>query len=446
MTLTRRTLVPLGLLPAVALLADCNLIIGAGNYHTAPPTCGAFAFAPPGCDTCLDGACCAEAEACRASSLCAPLFDCLGPCAAEDVVCHGQCYARHRELDATATAMITCQAMKCTAPCIACGNQGVGQTQPCADCVFANCCAEEMACAKNQACGASIVTLGSCADPACALLNQAALATFNATPLVQALSQCVAQSCSATCTTAAQSPWGCTGKYSFSQGPAPSVQFNVLVTGGASGAGLDGVTIQACNASDVSCSPPVGHATPASPPMAGLYTVTVPNGFDGYLLTALAGNATVLEYPGYTVTDTALNALAAAGSQALLSFALLPTPVFDQYLGLSGITGPATLHTAAVSVSVAGCFFEPEGGVQFVGAPGSAAIPFYFTADNSPATNLTATLANGRGGLVLPNVATGALTTITGKVASSGQIVVERTVVVLPGAITEIAYFLPLTQ
>jgi hypothetical protein len=437
----RRLLAPLGLVPAVALVADCNLIIGAGNYQT---TCGEFAFDAQGCEPCMESACCTEAEACRASPVCAPLFDCLSLCGASALECRGRCFLHNSELDAATKAMLDCQQAKCPEQCLACGTIGIGATQQCADCDIANCCAQQIACAKDATCQMNYV-LGLCADPACTLANVSLATTIDTSPLLQDIVQCVTKSCSATCTTTNLSLWGCVNLYTFPPGSSATVDVTIFVTD-LDNAGIDGVSIQACSFNDASCDPGVAHASPATPPMAGMYTITVPNGFDGYFLTTLAGNAPILQYPGLTLTDSIVSALTGGGSGPLLSYAMLPTAVFEQYLGLSGITATEDASTAAISVNAFDCYLNPAEGIKFTGSAGSTATAFYYTADGSPTPTLNATQADGRGGLVVRNLTGAQFTTITGTLASASAIVAEQTVVVLPGAITEIAYLYPLSQ
>jgi hypothetical protein len=424
----RRLLVPLGLVPAVASLADCNLIIGAGAYHTVPQTCGAFAFTAPGCLACIDGACCAEAEACRASTLCAPLFDCLAGCGAHDAQCRIECKFAHQAKDPVTQAFASCRTQKCTAPCVGCGEADFADGPECDACLEANCCAEITACSTDPTCQRE-ETLQVCFDPACAaeIFASPSFQAWVASPEVQATASCSTHSCPA-CGNP-QFRWDCVRSYSFpSSVPGATATLSLRVYQfGSPNTLLAGVVVRACGGLDVGCADAPDAGAGQSTQSDGTVTLTVDDGFDGYFVLRRADLTTELFYPGRPQS----------GAQTQ-TVPMLTSTVYGAILASAG----QGADSATVAAEVSDCYRGNAAGVSFA-ASSAGAVPFYvLDGANTPVTTLSETQSSGIGGLfgVTPG-----LVTLSATLASTGQPVSTYELIAHAGMLT-LVYASPLTE
>jgi hypothetical protein len=141
--------------------------------------CGTFQFSTdPTCETCIEGACCAELAACDTGTPCNDLFNCLGACASGDMACQMACTTAQSAGVSDAQALVNCYDNNCKTD-MACStgeicSSGVSTpVQACSDCDTANCCAEWTACGMDPTCASCLVANPAASCKTNVLLNAA---------------------------------------------------------------------------------------------------------------------------------------------------------------------------------------------------------------------------------------------------------------------------------
>jgi hypothetical protein len=421
-----RRLFILGLVPALGLLADCNLVIGAGRYEVGD-----------GCRDCVQERCAAEAAACHANPGCTALSDCLAACTAGDVACRLACKHAHPAKDEATLALSACRSASCRDVCIGCGD-AVDLGAVCDQCLQGNCCTELSACAADTSCARGGAAW-TCFDPSCALktASEPAVQAWLATPLAKSMFKCVVEKCTTECATG-DYPWSCVGHYLHSGTAAGTVTVTIPVIEFGTSKGLDGVHVRACSGIDIDCATPIAVA--AQPTAGGgvkqpsTTTITVPRGFAGYFeLTRDPVEANIyaptLFFPGYPINGP-LNLCGGRQCELILTPSM-PIVGLNQVSGLAQLLGLTMGGGGFLVPRVVDCQNNGGEGVSF-GLDKPFDKTFYFV-HGVPSASAEATDTTGLGALIS---VTPGFVTFTGKLRATGQLVTQYRLPVRANALT----------
>ncbi len=427
----------LGLVPALGLLSDCNLILGAGRYKVGS-----------GCADCVQARCAAESAACDANPGCSALFACMANCGPNDSTCRLGCKRAHPAKDEATIALTVCRGAGCRDECVACGD-AVDNGAACDACMRASCCSELTACTRDAACERGGVKW-TCFDPNCASVaaEDPATLAWSSSPLADGVFRCALASCSTDCALG-DLPWDCVGDFLYTFNPAQSVIVTMPVTEFGASRGLDGVRVRACSAIDAACTKPVSVAAALTsgggPKQPSTTTLTVPEGFSGYFelirehVDGQDDFAPTLFFPGYPVIGT-VNFCGGRLCERLGTPAM-PMINLSQAASLGALLGLTEAGGGYMVVRAVDCRNSGGSDVVFgLDNPGKSKT-FYF-AHNVPTTAATETDLTGLGGFA--GVSPG-FVTFSAKLKLGGKLVSQYRLPVRADALT-VLFAYPLTS
>jgi len=399
--------------------------------------CG-LPYGTSACASCVQANCCAQSTACAGDPACAPFFQCTGACRIDDWSCYARCWEDDPPGPVqTPGPLAACETASCASECgLSCGLTA-GRAPPdaaasCAQCLAANgSCPAQHACFSSGDCSNAAVCFGRCftsIDCGCTPSTEAGVALYDnaGVDFLQ---------CGAACGVGVN--WTCVGHVSW---PAPTSNGSMLsaaVGDPITFQGLSGVTVEACYASDTSCSSAYAQGTTDATDAGGSATLAVPPSLIGhgleannYLQATMSGAIPTLYFWGFPISQPDEGFIFALGSQA----------EWEQVLALeqNNVTWESDRGTVVFHVN--GCGPGDGIGVQVsLDAMDSATHQFYmqagtpsFTATET-AGPATAQSAAGSGGFV--NVAAG-IVTLTATPLAIGKPSSHATVLVRAGAVT----------
>ena len=376
------------LVSAVSVVAfavsACDSVLGIQEYAATPTEEAGAAPAPfdscglaidgGACGGCIHAHCCAQAEACAASSACAAYENCLVPCA-NDYACRSRCLVSNGVSSDAIPAMDQCVSSQCSAECeLQCGMATV-YTEPdaasaCVSCLSTQCSKVEP-CAGNLNCQQAFACAYNCSSEDCFYACEAALDDAGYPDLVSTAAATF--SCSSC---AVDEFWDCNPAPASIFNPAGSttITFNLGIF--PSGVAAKGVTVKACELSDMNCTSPV--ADPAVSDDHGLVTLVVPSlgnlGFAGYF-----------DMAGPSVLPTLFFL------QAPLS---VPTVTFAEF-SLWPSNGDAGLGGEGIWLSASDCLWVPAPNVTAHAVIGDAGYDFSYVSGGQLSPTATATDETG---------------------------------------------------
>jgi hypothetical protein len=420
-----RTLLRAGAAAAVlgggALLASCNLVLGAGDYQVAADagageTCG-LPFAVASCASCVETTCCAEARSCAGDAACGPLYQCLTACGLTDAACRNDCTGKHPVSvdNGLAAALEAClsRGAACGAACSTCGGLAEWYGDACGACAASVCCDKARACADDEACAERQRCYRACTYPSCPIDCDAHVAASVGGPLDSAVitgfDTCVSKGCGKQCEHGAH--WGCVGGFTW---PAPStsanVTFTVRATAFTTGLPFADATIRACARADLACDAPLGTALTGPD---GLAALSVPAGFNGYFDATAADTLESLVYVAWPLT-----------SDTTYDLSLGPYDLYKMLVTSGG--GVVNDNLGALFVYTRDCLGADAPGVELEIQPRDVADGFYFV-NGSPVSQQTSTSTDAIGGFSNVDAAT---ITLTAKLAGATQTIATTTALV----------------
>jgi hypothetical protein len=215
------------------------------------------------------------------------------------------------------------------------------------------------------------------------------------------------------------SPWGCLGSVVWPRPGSGSVTVTLDLVDLISSAPVPDVSARVCRKLDPDCTQPI--TTDLLSDSAGKLTIPVPDGFDGYveLAPAEAVPGMYFFYPPLTANRDELEV-------PLLTLASL------NYLAQLAGTRLLDDHSQ-VFLGADNCLGQPASGVRLSSEDSDDSTAPFYLIQKIPSTTATETDSEGRGGIL--NIRPGS-TTITGKVASTGQTVGTLSVFTRQGQVT----------
>jgi hypothetical protein len=268
---------------------------------TTERLCGRF---DPGvsdaCATCSKAACCSEERACRDSTHCAALYDCLGPCQA-DPACVAGCVGEHPNDDA-GVALASCQARNCLADCASCAGGLTTSNPACDECARTKCCEGVAACIEDPACTEIVQCTANCAESGCfnrcildeGLDQSGSPEDLRVSGLVFGVLNCVAFGCPAACQRG--TAWDCVGNFNWPLAKEDTIELLVFAND-AFGAPVTDVTVSACDPIDVDCANPLASSSTLDE--RGGFVLTLPTNtsyFRGYIQIDGPGRIPTIHY------------------------------------------------------------------------------------------------------------------------------------------------------
>jgi hypothetical protein len=114
------------------------------------------------CTTCEATQCADIYCNCYGNPQCGMLYECLLPCAANDVACQQACWTAHEAGISDGALLVHCAATVCAASC-----PGFAPITPCQECLFGECETQMNTCLANPDCVSLLACLDACTMPGC---------------------------------------------------------------------------------------------------------------------------------------------------------------------------------------------------------------------------------------------------------------------------------------
>jgi hypothetical protein len=234
--------------------------------------CGGFEESSAACDGCLDGACCAEAEACRQSPDCAALFDCLADCG-DTPDCRQTCALAH-PADAAAATLARCRAELCPRECFSCGGYYQLESTACDDCMRSQCCTSLALCFNDPACWDRAICENDCSIPGC---SESCANDFPVGDSLTPLIECIQRECYQACDLGHH--LSCVGNFQWPKADGDLIRISGTYFDAYTGQQepVAGLTVQACR--DYECTDVLGEGVTDE---GGYVSFEIPVGLDGF--------------------------------------------------------------------------------------------------------------------------------------------------------------------
>jgi hypothetical protein len=145
---------------------------GSGGATTTTTTSSSATSGSGGGPTCDDlGDACTACEAtecadiycnCYGNAQCGLLYQCLLPCAPDDLACQQACWTAHEDGVSDGALLVHCAATACATAC-----PGYTPLTPCQECLFTECEPQMNTCYANPDCITLLACLDECTTPGC---------------------------------------------------------------------------------------------------------------------------------------------------------------------------------------------------------------------------------------------------------------------------------------
>lgn len=403
----RRVAYAVGFVGALLVVACQQLLSIDGTVTVASREACGLAAPPGSCQSCVAASCCDQAAACASDPGCSSYESCLLACGA-DYGCRARCVAANRVVAGdTVPKMDQCVVAHCEGVCgVSCGATGSyaepDAAQACQDCISARSCGNAEACGSNLDCE----EIGHCAlgcisedcPLACANAHPDAAAGFNS------LIFGVGSECLTVCSVGKY--FECLGRVAWPLAKSQNLTVTLSATSSAHPNGTPGLTVKACNTTDVTCSNPLVQGTTDSQGSVKLAFPTIGKvayGFKGYFDVSGPGIMPYLIFLSAPLSEEqgALTLFLVAPADFAALTSLLQSPAAD------GGMGPfvAEADRGVVAVSASDCFFNaaPEVVVDATGTD-SRTVEAYL---EGPVLSGTATMTDRSGLAFFLNAPTG---------------------------------------
>jgi len=361
----------------VVLLPACDPVLGLEDLPRATP-----------CATCSTRGCGKELAACQGDATCNSLLTCLDACA--DGACRDTCQTRLAEAGRARLfgELDACRRGACAAECF--GPSTLGGACQCLD---DSCRAEALACAGEADCDRFVACgySGGLTDPERINFCATQWSTSSGPTRLGPLYQCWQKHTCAGCESATGQADGCAGRYHWGKENGKTFDIGFSVRSLTSRAGLEKITVRACDPFDAVCTTAVDEQPTAS---LGRLRLHLPQQFEGYLKASAPGFAPGLFQFGRPI--------ARPEAFDFGTFFLYPSDSLDGAFATAGVTKLADRGHALVVVH--DCTFDSFVGARLDAVGDATTRTFYL---QGPLLDPTRTETASDGTVFLANVPVG---------------------------------------